>query len=252
MFSFRLFLEIGHITIFTMSFPKGSCGTNKAFCSRGPGRQLSQRLCSPLARQYWSYWVLASIFYCRCKLSERQKVIELTIASYSHQCSSKKARYRMVVSVSHAAAEFVLRSLLQAVNFRTLKQRSYILMLLLQSYCGYWARPQVHVSCCKAAIQPHLRKAFFTLMRLCLVSDFSFPLHEVSMIKRMIIALQLLQARHLATGLSIDGACLMTSTPGFQYYNSNLASTAKPSHNDTRYSDIRGFNDTIVGPARFR
>jgi len=71
------------------------------------------------------------------------------------------------------------------------------------------------------------------------------------MIKRMIIALQLLQARHLATGLSIDGACLMTSTPGFQYYNSNLASTAKPSHNDTRYSDIRGFNDIIVSPARF-
>jgi hypothetical protein len=25
----------------------------------------------------------------------------------------------------------------------------------------------------------------------------------------------------------------------------------KPPHNDTRYSNIRGFNDTIVGPARF-
>jgi len=25
----------------------------------------------------------------------------------------------------------------------------------------------------------------------------------------------------------------------------------KPPHNKTRYSNIRGFNDTIVGPARF-
>jgi hypothetical protein len=34
-------------------------------------------------------------------------------------------------------------------------------------------------------------------------------------------------------------ACLITE----------IITAAKPPHNDTRYSDIRGFNDTIISPA---